>query len=194
MAKIKAIETVYNGYRFRSRLKARWAVFFDSLGIQYEYEPEGFDLGDAGWYLPDFWLSTFDGGLYCAVKFAGGDFSKALEFAKLKDIWICEGVPDAAIYKTACMLDYPDCPPEIVYSCGIPNWNQAHGENRMYWLPCELAGQGGCGGVCGDDYHPVPISKELLAEYENDHVSLAITAARQARFEHGQVGGPGEWR
>lgn len=53
---IKAIETNYNGYRFRSRLEARWAVFFDSLGVPYEYEKEGFNLGEAGWYLPDFWL------------------------------------------------------------------------------------------------------------------------------------------
>lgn len=53
---IKPIETVYNGYRFRSRLEARWAVFFDTLGIAYEYEKEGYDLGEAGWYLPDFWL------------------------------------------------------------------------------------------------------------------------------------------
>lgn len=37
---IKAIETVYNGYRFRSRLEARWAVFFDEMGVQYEYEAE----------------------------------------------------------------------------------------------------------------------------------------------------------
>lgn len=44
---IKAIETQYKGYRFRSRLEARWAVFFDVLGIQWEYEPEGFDLTDA---------------------------------------------------------------------------------------------------------------------------------------------------
>jgi hypothetical protein len=27
---VKAIETQYNGYRFRSRLEARWAVFFDA--------------------------------------------------------------------------------------------------------------------------------------------------------------------
>lgn len=53
---LKAIETQYKGYRFRSRLEARWAVFFDALGIEWEYEKEGFDLGDAGWYLPDFWL------------------------------------------------------------------------------------------------------------------------------------------
>jgi hypothetical protein len=52
---LKAIETVYNGYRFRSRLEARWAVFFDELGVKYEYEKEGFDL-DGVWYLPDFWL------------------------------------------------------------------------------------------------------------------------------------------
>lgn len=52
---IKAIETVYNGYRFRSRLEARWAVFFDALGVEWQYEVEGFDL-DGIWYLPDFWL------------------------------------------------------------------------------------------------------------------------------------------
>ena len=51
---IKAIETEYNGYRFRSRLEARWAVFFDELGVEYEYEPEGFDLGNGLYYLPDF--------------------------------------------------------------------------------------------------------------------------------------------
>lgn len=53
---MKAIETHYNGYRFRSRLEARWAVFFDELRIKYQYEPEGFNLGDNVWYLPDFYL------------------------------------------------------------------------------------------------------------------------------------------
>lgn len=58
---IKAIETVYNGYRFRSRLEARWAVFFDALGIEYEYEPEGFDLANGMRYLPDFKLLNWRG-------------------------------------------------------------------------------------------------------------------------------------
>jgi hypothetical protein len=57
MQEIKAIETHYKGYRFRSRLEARWAVFFDDLGMRWEYEKEGFDLGNAGKYLPDFWMS-----------------------------------------------------------------------------------------------------------------------------------------
>lgn len=51
---MKAIETSYKGYRFRSRTEARWAIFFDSVGIDYQYEPEGFDLGEHGCYLPDF--------------------------------------------------------------------------------------------------------------------------------------------
>ena len=51
---IKAIETEYNGYKFRSRLEARWAVFFDALGVFYEYEPEGFQIDDSTYYLPDF--------------------------------------------------------------------------------------------------------------------------------------------
>lgn len=53
---IKAIETRYKGYRFRSRLEARWAVFFDALGIKWEYEKEGFKLSTGERYLPDFWL------------------------------------------------------------------------------------------------------------------------------------------
>jgi len=41
---VKVIETEWNGYKFRSRLEARWAVFFDNVGIEYRYEPEGFDI------------------------------------------------------------------------------------------------------------------------------------------------------
>ena len=57
---IKAIETHYAGCRFRSRLEARWAVFFDNLGIRWEYEPQGYELDDGTRYLPDFWLPECD--------------------------------------------------------------------------------------------------------------------------------------
>lgn len=53
---LKAIETEHDGWKFRSRLEARWAVILGYLGITYYYEDEGFDLGDGLWYLPDFWL------------------------------------------------------------------------------------------------------------------------------------------
>lgn len=62
---MRAIETEYNGYKFRSRLEARWAVFFDALGIEYEYEKEGYDL-DGIRYLPDFWLPRLD--LWAEIK------------------------------------------------------------------------------------------------------------------------------
>jgi len=53
--KIKPKNTFYNGYNFRSRLEARWAVWFDCMEIKYRYETEGYDLEKEG-YLPDFWL------------------------------------------------------------------------------------------------------------------------------------------
>lgn len=59
MNDIKPIETFYNGYRFRSRLEARWAVFFDALGVEYEYEPEGFKLPSGKCYLPDFKVKCY---------------------------------------------------------------------------------------------------------------------------------------
>ena len=52
---MKSLETEYKGYRFRSRLEARWAVFMDAMNVPYQYEREGYDL-DGLFYLPDFWL------------------------------------------------------------------------------------------------------------------------------------------
>jgi hypothetical protein len=54
---IQAIPTEWKGVTFRSRLEARWAIYFDQLGLPYCYEQEGFDL-PSGKYLPDFWLPT----------------------------------------------------------------------------------------------------------------------------------------
>ncbi len=53
---ITPLETRYAGHRFRSRLEARWAVFFDALGIPWQYEPQGFQIGNDA-YLPDFYLT-----------------------------------------------------------------------------------------------------------------------------------------
>lgn len=59
MNEIKPIQTYYDGHLFRSRLEARWAVVFNALHVPYEYEPEGFDLGDGLYYLPDFRVKCY---------------------------------------------------------------------------------------------------------------------------------------
>ncbi len=68
MRNIKPIRTAYNNYLFRSRLEARWAVFFDALGIRYEYEPEMQEVGKIQVYnyIPDFFLPDLD--LYVEIK------------------------------------------------------------------------------------------------------------------------------
>ncbi len=70
---IAAIETRYAGHRFRSRLEARWAVFFDALEIKWEYEAQGYEVNDrlemgvgSARYLPDFWLPEL--GIHAEVK------------------------------------------------------------------------------------------------------------------------------
>lgn len=70
MADIKAIETSYRGYRFRSRLEARWAVFFEALGLRWEYEVEGFENEQGDRYLPDFriWMNRGRSAYWVEVK------------------------------------------------------------------------------------------------------------------------------
>jgi hypothetical protein len=57
MGDIRPIQTSYKGYKFRSRLEARWGVFFDVLRVRWAYEPQGFELGPGSCYLPDFWVA-----------------------------------------------------------------------------------------------------------------------------------------
>jgi len=59
MNEIRPIETYYDGHWYRSRLEARWAVVFNYLGVDFEYEPEGFDLGNGLKYLPDFRVKCY---------------------------------------------------------------------------------------------------------------------------------------
>ncbi len=65
--RLKPIPTNYKGCKFRSRLEAKWAVFFDALEIEWRYEHEGFILSPLGeCYLPDFYLPEL--GYWIEVK------------------------------------------------------------------------------------------------------------------------------
>jgi hypothetical protein len=50
---LRASPTWYGLTRFRSRLEAKWAIFYDAVGLRWIYEPEGYDLENT-WYLIDF--------------------------------------------------------------------------------------------------------------------------------------------
>jgi hypothetical protein len=103
-AHIAPIETVYRGYRFRSRLEARWAVFFDAAGIDFYYEPEAYQTSLGG-YLPDFYLPSFGGGIFVEVKYLGGfgvkEWDKCLELSGLtnKQVLLADGPPDDVFYR-----------------------------------------------------------------------------------------------
>lgn len=159
---MKAIETVYKGYRFRSRLEARWAVFFDALGIKWEYELQGYEMSDGTRYLPDFYLPSFCGGMYAEVKPHGGDFSKAVKLVEESHmpVWCCEGTPDYRVYE---ILEWYEDHVDIGIGC--PNISEARTEDRMFWEP----------GFENPD-GTIPI------DCQEPHYQQAIAAARQARF------------
>lgn len=94
---IKAIDTRYNNHLFRSRLEARWAVYFDKLAVDWVYEPEGYEL-PSGRYLPDFLLPDF--GIYIEVKPLPEKDTRWLDFVKLiqKPMMILIGLPALKTY------------------------------------------------------------------------------------------------
>lgn len=49
---MKAIPTNFNETLYRSRLEAKWAMFFEDIGVETFYEP--LDIGHG--YVPDFFL------------------------------------------------------------------------------------------------------------------------------------------
>ncbi len=160
---IKALETTYNGYRFRSRLEARWAVFFDHLGLRWEYEPEGFELGGGVRYLPDFKLLniTLTGRhVYVEVKPEGDQAAKAKMFAQKSGEWVIvlDGPPALRTYT-------------FVAGSGAPL--------QLFFNEKKKLGRVG---EYGEAVHN-------LSDYLNfSDVDAAVDAARGARFEFGQSG------
>jgi hypothetical protein len=169
---MKAIETVYKGFKFRSRLEARWAVLFDGLGIEWRYEDEGFILEDGTWYLPDFYLPTFNGGMFVEVKpqfvIEEKEICRDLCFESKKSVLLAEGTPDFIGY---IYLVRHDDDEGVTYYVGMPNADQASDENRMF---CEPDYLNVFTRKIDEDYYPC-----LGEKYMN-----AILTARQARFEH----------
>jgi hypothetical protein len=194
----RAIETSYGGCRFRSRLEARWAVFFDTLGIAWQYEPQGYVChtritrapdGLQFPYLPDFWLGI---GVHAEVKghLTPGGYGRLIDAAAcLENLLVCGEIP-ARIRRS---------PGDPTFKS--PTWLRMHkggvyasawpdGENFSHGSPHdrELANDApewvetpeyGIGWLVHGSTNLVP-----------PRVERAFDAARSARFEHGQSGGP----
>lgn len=195
---IKPIETFYKGYRFRSRVEARWAVFFDALGIEWEYEPEGFVLDDGTCYLPDFRLKCWGtrGGLcknpfplYVEVKgeMSQEDADKIRKFSGVNDcpdimtpILVVGNIPeieyDRDVYQENIFGSY-----EKMNGCDIYPFNYELIDGD-YFAAYPAATSEGKFYLWGDDYN-------YINGEDIPRVFKAYISAKRARFEYGENGG-----
>jgi hypothetical protein len=204
---IKAIETVYKGYRFRSRLEARWAVFFDALDIEWLYEPEGFENENGYRYLPDFKIKLGNVTYWVEVK---GD--KDWLF---KEKHTVQAIHDfGGILPNFCDNGYKDHIPNGLILLGdipapvhgvmfVPVVNHRKGAN-LYWRA--LRGNEQLSKLdqifyfefnCRDEYESIGFFEQkdcdfqpkiVKTRYANLEMAKALEAARSARFEHGERG------
>lgn len=169
---IKAIETAYNGYRFRSRLEARWAVFLRKLGIEYRYEEQGFEL-PSGLYLPDFTLPNFSKPTFLEVK-GKPPGPREMDLAS-----------QLAQEANACVyIAYGECWIPFKRTIGMYGWTGGDTKRVTYIKNCD-----GC------DYLEFSVHPLGECDYCSGVISLtgsrlmdAYRSARQARFEHGESG------
>ncbi len=192
MRTLKPIQTEYNGYLFRSRLEARWAVFFDACGVDYEYEPEGYKLDSGLMYLPDFLLHGVDGraggDLFVEVKGKMTDMD-ARKINEFVDMGFPDGAPDKSETATLVVGAIPagDDIEAIIREIG----DRAYSSGNEYW-PYEFNFET----IDGDHFGAYPgINKHGRFELFGDagsylkHMDRIATEkayryARQARFEH----------
>ena len=206
---IKPIETEYKGYRFRSRLEARWAVFFDALGIKWEYEPEGYEFEDRTKYLPDFYFPSLD--YYAEVKGKNNhlqdDIEKAEKFVQSskKTLVILSQIPYSEeakglyffpeIYYTSqisekhlnyCYMNFEVIAPNVLVTedLAMEQKRWRNGTWRYKNIDRNEVLWNALQPVCGEEFD----KGELLYRDVNDLTSVqeAIIKARQARFEHGE--------
>ena len=191
---IKAIETVWKGYRFRSRLEARWAVFFDRLGVEWEYEPEGFEDGEGNRYLPDFRFKDRDG---------------HYSFAEVKGdpTWLNGGAKCTALVPRKELLLLGNIPDPTFGLLFLPALRWAEESVTISWLACCTKGDAiflqtsdVARFVLGmNQPSNAPISPRDDGEHVSFQPRIAIVPfafgyvidagrdAKAARFEHGEA-------
>ncbi len=192
MNKLKPIETIYRGYKFRSRLEARWAIFFDEIGIAYEYEKEGYDLGDKGLYLPDFWISKWNkfAEIRPSNRYEYDDKCEALAKKTGLSVLHISGNPYLTIgkYGELEQSEYKITLYSASYGPLYGNpmiFTRCRRCNGIDLLPideknsCFCWVQLGCDSECDTDKYPTLI---------DSNINNAYIKARQARFEHGEKG------
>jgi hypothetical protein len=201
---IAAIETRYAGHRFRSRLEARWAVFFDALEIPWEYEPQGFVIpranGGTTPYLPDFRLTEC--GTWIEVKGSSEQLDGDLMEDAAEHL---PPAPDGPPYAPTLLLLGPiPEPPSKAHDLGWlglsgSGYAEAGEEGPIccdaYWgfggyadlrAPECLDISGATAYQGGGSWLEPCISYQSMNRYAG--VPYAYTAARSARFEHGESG------
>jgi len=180
---MQPIETIYKGYKFRSRLEARWAVFFDTIGIKFHYELEGFQLEHQR-YLPDFYLPNFFGGCYVEVKPdipEGPAKEKVLAFRQeVSDLFLAIG--DPATYRGLYYILKPVDKPRTLTLLRF-----AYDQSRK--LVCLF--DRSLGVLLLNSFSDMA----NLSDFEqsdtiinNQFLEEAFLTARQARFEHHSIG------
>lgn len=196
------IETSYAGCRFRSRLEARWAVFFDALRIAWEYEPQGYLIGAANRpYLPDFFLPT--SGTWVEVKGGEDELDRGLVLGAAADL------PDrrpAGTHRTQPQLLLLGPIPEPkkrhdIGWLGLHCWRDPDGGGPIhqfdYWGFDGYAERGhmqwidisGSAPRCDDGVELwLEHVEASLTPDANVSTLGAYSAARSARFEHGERG------
>lgn len=110
VGQIKPVQTFYKNYHFRSRLEARYAVMFDSLGLNWEYEKDTYALPH-GWYLPDFWFVDLE--VWAEVKpfaFTELEEIKARELSVVteRNVILLDSLPENRAYDLAIGSRYWD--------------------------------------------------------------------------------------
>jgi hypothetical protein len=191
---IKAIETEYKDCVFRSRIEARWAVFFDALGIAWEYEPEGFDLGEAGWYLPDFWLPEWS----CFIEIKPTWQEVGNVWSKLNAI--SQMTPILALYDLHSLNT--DAHPNGILFLDNPHAKEAY-KFVLWWgyanrvigfmrdhAPREQPRHYYLWNGSNDILRMKDVDFTNLPSFlmTNKRITTAFKAARSARFEHGEHG------
>jgi hypothetical protein len=167
---MRVIETNFDGYRFRSRTEARWAVFFKTCGIAYEYEKEGYVL-DGTPYLPDFWLPGLN--VWLEVKGAEPspeecDLCQKLATATERQVLLAVGAPKP---EEQIIRYYPGGPFEDDYE-GRFFFADDRKFKGTFWLTDGYAASS-FGGPAADDRYPGVYSL----------TAAGYPAAKAARFE-----------
>lgn len=162
--RIRPLPARHRNVQFASLTECRWGCCFSELGLAWQYQPQGYNIGNGRAYLADFWISEWR--CYVEVKPDGIDLDVPIA--------VCRALARGSPYRVLLIVGAPGGDTYYVNIYGGRDGSDHIEAERGHFVECPR-----CDGFCVlGEYSLIELGPHRCRSVERAPLHTPIAAPR----------------